>query len=148
MTTPSSIGVDEGSTKYLDTTLVDTSLPVGQVHREGNFIADPADAAGRAAVQNSDPSDSTYGVVVRDVWTKGIRETLLRILSIIMAPLGYNKVTQRYQATAIVESGTVTTVSTVTTVTGVTNLGIRPADMLVLAQTRTSWALNVRSRIT
>ena len=41
---------------------------------------------------------------------------LMRILQMLMAPLGYDKSLGRQRGTVVVESGTVTTVSTVTTV--------------------------------
>jgi hypothetical protein len=79
---------------------------------------------------------------------------LLRILQMLMAPLGYDKSLQRQRGTVLVESGTVTTVSTVTTVTTVgavtslNNLDGYNARMQILDQNRTSWALCVRARIT
>lgn len=70
---------------------------------------------------------------------------LRRILQMLLAPLGYDKLLQRYRQTAIIESGTVTTV---TTVTGLTNINGRNGDMLINAQVNAAWALNVRARIT
>ncbi len=82
---------------------------------------------------------------------------LLRILQMLMAPLGYDKSLQRQRSTAIIESGTVTTVTTVNTVTTVSTLGSLTniagiggysAQMTVLDQNRTAWAQCVRARIT
>jgi hypothetical protein len=76
---------------------------------------------------------------------------LRRILQMLMAPLGYDKSLQRQRVTALIESGTVTTVTTVTTVANVTslnNIDGYNARMQILDQNRTSWALNVRARIT
>lgn len=82
---------------------------------------------------------------------------LLRILQVLMAPLGYDKSLQRQRGTVIVESGTVTTVSTVSTVTTVTtcgavtslnNLDGYMARMQILDTNRTAWAQCVRARIT
>jgi hypothetical protein len=76
---------------------------------------------------------------------------LLRILQMLMAPLGYDKSLQRQRGTVLIESGTVTTVTTVTTVATVTslnNLDGYNARMQILDQNRTSWALCVRARIT
>ncbi len=76
---------------------------------------------------------------------------LRRMLLLLLAPLGYDKSLRRYRQTAVIESGTVTAVNTVTTVNTVTNLAnidYRPGAMLINAQSRQSWALNVRSRIT
>jgi hypothetical protein len=82
---------------------------------------------------------------------------LLRILQMLMAPLGYDKSLQRQRGTVVVESGTVTTVSTVSTVTTVTtcgavtslnNLDGYMARMQILDTNRTAWAQCVRARIT
>ena len=81
----------------------------------------------------------------------GLAMLLTRILAAMLAPLGYRKDTQRYQASAVLESGTVTTVSTVTTVTTASNLvnmnGLA-SDRLVLNQNYSAWAAVHRSRIT
>jgi hypothetical protein len=80
----------------------------------------------------------------------GLGFLLARILSILAAPLGYRKDTQRYQASAVLESGTVTTVSTVTTCSTVSNLvnmnGLA-SDRLVLNQNYSAWAAVHRARI-
>lgn len=79
---------------------------------------------------------------------------LIRILQMLMAPLGYDKSLGRQRGTVIVESGTVTTVTTVTTVAAVTTLaniaavGGYSAQMTVMDQNRTAWAQCVRARIT
>jgi len=79
---------------------------------------------------------------------------LLRILQMLMAPLGYDKSLQRQRGTVVVESGTVTTVSTVTTVTtcsavtSLNNLDGYMARMQILDTNRTAWAQCVRARIT
>jgi hypothetical protein len=76
---------------------------------------------------------------------------LLRILQMLMAPLGYDKSLQRQRGTVLVESGTITTVGTVTTVStlsNITSVGGYPAQMQIIDANRAAWALNVRSRIT
>jgi len=79
---------------------------------------------------------------------------LMRILQMLMAPLGYDKSLQRQRSTAVIESGTVTTVTTVTTLTTLTTLGNisqvggYSAQMTVLDQNRSAWAQCVRARIT
>lgn len=82
---------------------------------------------------------------------------LLRILQMLMAPLGYDKSLGRFRQTAILESGTVTTVSTVTTVTtcstvsSLTNIaaiGGYSAQMQIMDTNRMAWANCVRARIT
>lgn len=76
---------------------------------------------------------------------------LLRILQMLMAPLGYDKSLQRQRGTVVVESGTVTTVTTVTTLTtlgNVSQVGGYSAQMTVLDQNRSAWAQCVRARIT
>jgi hypothetical protein len=70
---------------------------------------------------------------------------ITRVLSILMAPLGYAKDLQRYRATATIESGTVTTV---TTVTGLTNFDGLASSRLVLNQNMSTWAATHRARIT
>ena len=75
-----------------------------------------------------------------------------RVLNHLLSPLGYDKALRRYKQSTVIESGTVTTVTTVTTCTTVGNvsqIGGRDAgQMLINPTNRTSWALNVRSRIT
>jgi hypothetical protein len=80
---------------------------------------------------------------------------LLRILQMLMAPLGYDKSLGRQRGTVVVETlptlSTVTTVTTVTTVANITSLngiGGYSAQMQVFDTNRTSWAQCVRSRIT
>jgi hypothetical protein len=76
---------------------------------------------------------------------------LLRILQMLLAPLGYDKLQTRYRATAIIESGTLSAVSTVSTVSNVSNIisvGSYPAQMPIIDGNRAAWALNVRSCIT
>ncbi len=80
----------------------------------------------------------------------GLGFLLARILSILAAPLGYRKDTQRYQASAVLESGTVTTVSTVTTcstASNLVNMGGLASDRLVLNQNYSAWAAVHRARI-
>lgn len=84
----------------------------------------------------------------------GAGNLLLRILQMLMAPLGYDKSLGRQRGTVVVESGTVTTVSTVSTVSAVAALnniagiGGYSAQMQVFDTNRTAWAQCVRSRIT
>ena len=79
---------------------------------------------------------------------------LRRILSALLAPLGYDKLIQRFRNTAIVESGTLTTCSTVTSVTtcstasNLVNLNGLPADRLIFGQNFAAWAATNRARIT
>lgn len=83
---------------------------------------------------------------------------LLRILQMLMSPLGYDKSLQRQRGTVVVETlptlAAVTTVSTVTACTTVgaltnqTNIGGFNADAAVRANINAAWALNVRARIT
>lgn len=75
----------------------------------------------------------------------GLTLLLARMLSILMAPLGYAKDLQRYRATTILESGTVTTCSTVT---NTAQLGGLTADRLVLNQNYSAWSATHRARIT
>jgi hypothetical protein len=107
-------------------------------------------------------SGSDDAKVVRDVTDddpypvkdEGARGLLLRILQMLMAPLGFDKSLSRQRVTGIIESGTVTTVSTVTTVTTLSTLsnvaaiGGYSAQMQVMDTNRTAWAQSVRARIT
>ena len=114
-------------------------------------VAGPlTDAQLRAApVEVSLPSGSA--LPVEDTQSGNL---LLRILQMLMAPLGYDKSLGRQRGTVVVESGTVTTVSTVTTVTTVANItslngiGGYSAQMQVFDTNRTAWAQCVRARIT
>jgi hypothetical protein len=88
---------------------------------------------------------------VADAQSGGV---LLRILQMLMAPLGYDKSLGRQRGTVLIESGTVTTVTTVTTCTTVSTLsniaavGGYSAQMGVFDQNRSAWAQCVRARIT
>jgi hypothetical protein len=79
---------------------------------------------------------------------------LLRILQMLMAPLGYDKSLGRQRSTTVLESGTVTVVTTVNnvgtvaTITNIAGVGGYPAQMQVFDQNRTAWALSVRACIT
>jgi hypothetical protein len=79
---------------------------------------------------------------------------LLRILQMLMAPLGYDKSLGRQRGTVVVETGNlgaITTVATVTTVTTLANIaavGGYSAQMTVFDQNRSAWAQCVRARIT
>ena len=77
----------------------------------------------------------------------GLAMLLTRILAAMLAPLGYRKDTQRYQASAVLESGTVTTVSTVTACTTVNQLNGLAADRLINSANLSAWAACHRSRI-
>ena len=88
---------------------------------------------------------------IKDDESRGL---LMRILQLLMAPLGYDKSLQRARVTAVLESGTVTTVTTVTTVatctavTSLNNFDGYNARMQILDNNRTAWAQCVRARIT
>lgn len=79
------------------------------------------------------------------------QDLLLRLLSQLVSPIGYDKSLGRQRGTVVVESGTVTTVTTCTTVSSLTNLaaiGGYNAQMQIMDTNRTAWAQCVRSRIT
>lgn len=82
------------------------------------------------------------------------RSLLLRILQMLMSPLGFDKSLSRQRVTGIIESGTVTTVSTVTTVTTVSSLtnvagiGGYNASMQLVGINLAAWSQCVRARIT
>ena len=77
---------------------------------------------------------------------------LLRILQMLMAPLGYDKSLGRQRGTVVVETlptlAAVTTVTTVTTLSNIAAVGGYSAQMQIFDTNRTSWAQCVRSRIT
>ncbi len=75
----------------------------------------------------------------------GLAMLLTRILAAMLSPLGYRKDLQRYQAAAIIESGTVTTV---TTASNLVNMNGLAADRLILNQNYSAWAAVHRARIT
>jgi hypothetical protein len=73
---------------------------------------------------------------------------LLRILQMLMAPLGYDKSLGRQRSTVIVETlPTLASVTTVTTLSNIGAIGGYSAQMQVFDTNRTSWAQCVRSRI-
>lgn len=79
---------------------------------------------------------------------------LLRILQMLMAPLGYDKSLGRQRGTVVVETlptlaavTTVTTVTTVSTLSNIAAVGGYSAQMQIFDTNRTSWAQCVRSRI-
>jgi hypothetical protein len=76
---------------------------------------------------------------------------LLRILQMLMAPLGYDKSLGRQRGTVVVETlptlATVNTVTTVTTLANIAAVGGYSAQMQIFDTNRTSWAQCVRSRI-
>ena len=72
---------------------------------------------------------------------------LTRLLSMLTAPLGYDKSLGRLRATVVIESGTVTTVTTVSSVSNLAAIGGYNASMQVFDTNRTAWAQCVRSRI-
>lgn len=80
-----------------------------------------------------------------------VQDLLLRLLSQLVSPIGYDKSLGRSRNTAVIESGTLTTVTTCTTVSSLTNLaaiGGYNAQMQVMDTNRTAWAQCVRSCIT
>jgi hypothetical protein len=82
------------------------------------------------------------------------RFVLMQILQALISPGSYDSSQRRSRVTALIESGTVTTVSTVSTVGAVTaltdqtNIGGRPAQMLINQTNLSAWADCVRARIT
>lgn len=91
-----------------------------------------------------DLPESTYPAPVEAGPQSMLSMMLQRILNLMMAPLGYSKDSQRYRATAAIESGTVTTVSTVSYLT---NFNTLSSERLVLNQNMAAWAITHRARI-
>ena len=81
-----------------------------------------------------------------------VGKLLMRILQMLMAPLGYDKSLGRQRGTVVVETlptlAAVTTVTTVTTLSNIAAVGGYSAQMQIFDTNRTSWAQCVRSRIT
>jgi hypothetical protein len=78
-------------------------------------------------------------------------QLLGRLVQATISPPTYDSALRRQRVTAVLESGTVTTVSTVSTVTTLsdqTNIGSRPALMLINQTNLSAWADCVRARIT
>jgi hypothetical protein len=73
---------------------------------------------------------------------------LLRILTVLMSPIGFDKTLNRFRNTAIIESGTVTTVSTVSTVSNISTIDGFQGRILMNGQNLSAWAQCNRSRIT
>lgn len=111
---------------------------VGGVHHQRVLMEAMVDGV-PADVSDANP------LPVKDEESRGL---LMRILQMLMAPLGYDKSLQRQRGTVVVESGTVTTVTTVTTVGNIFSIGTYNAQMQVLDTNRTAWAQCVRARIT
>ncbi len=74
--------------------------------------------------------------------------TINRLLSAVRNPPYIDKSLNRIRETSIIESGTITTVTTVATVTTLATLSGYQSQLLPLAGSRTSWAVNVRARYT
>lgn len=127
--------------------------------REVSYSGETAQAQAVGLVSVTGPDDAKVATDVGadnplpvDTAPQGaMAMALSRIAQFLLAPLGYRKDTQRYQVSALIESGTVTTVSTVTTVTtasSLTNFGTLSSERLVLNQNLAAWAAVHRSRIT
>jgi hypothetical protein len=124
--------------------------------REVTYSGETANAQAVGLVTFTGPDDGKVAEDISDGNPLPVKDgesigLLLRILQMLMSPLGYDKSLQRQRATVVVESGTVTTVGGVSTVNDLTrlnNLEAYNARMLVLDSNRTAWAQCVRSRIT
>jgi hypothetical protein len=124
--------------------------------REVTYSGETANAQAVGLVTFTGPDDGKVAEDISDGNPLPVKDDesiglLLRILQMLMSPLGYDKSLQRQRATVVVESGTVTTVGGVSTVNDLTrlnNLEAYNARMLVLDSNRTAWAQCVRSRIT
>ena len=133
---------------------------VGYTPGSGATVA--ADDIGGVLYQRVKPVAGVDGVAVDvsddaplPVADKHSGNLLMRILQMLMAPLGYDKSLQRQRGTVVVETlptlaavTTVTTVTTVGAVTSLNNIDTYSARMIVLDQNRTAWAQCVRSCIT
>lgn len=76
---------------------------------------------------------------------------LFQLVQLLISPAGFDRSLNRTRGTVLIESGTVTTVSTVSAVSALTdqtNIGGRPAQMLINQTNLSAWADCVRARIT
>lgn len=91
---------------------------------------------------------NAFGDMATEETQAGVLELLRRIVMILGSPKGFDKPQNRQRVTAAVESGTVTTVTTVTTVSNLASVGgVDAFAMLMRPQSRQSWGINHRSRI-
>jgi hypothetical protein len=111
--------------------------------------------ADNTAVDVSDVNPMPVSDVVAEETRQDMVMLLVRMLSYLNSPMGYDKSLQRQRGTVVIESGTVTTVSTVTTLSTLTNLtnitgniGNYQANQQVWGQNQATWAALVRARIT
>jgi hypothetical protein len=88
-------------------------------------------------------SSNTLSVEIDDMFL-----TLRNILLEIATPAVVDIALNRMRATALIESGTITTVTTVTTVAALTNIDSYQGRLAVLGIDETAWAQLVRARIT
>jgi hypothetical protein len=70
---------------------------------------------------------------------------LFQLVQLLMSPAGFDRSLNRARGTVLVESGTISTVSTLSEQT---NIGGRPAQMLINQTNLSAWADCVRARIT
>jgi hypothetical protein len=73
---------------------------------------------------------------------------LFQLVQLLISPAGFDRSLNRTRGTVLIESGTVTTVSAVSALTDQTNIGGRPAQMLINQTNLSAWADCVRARIT
>ena len=142
--------------------LTEGSGPKKSATREVTYSGESAHVQASALTVLTGSDDAK---VVRDVTDddpypvkdEGTRGLLLRILQMLMSPMGFDRSLSRQRVTGIIESGTVTTVSTVTTVTTCTTvssltnvaaIGGYSAQVQVVGINLTAWAQCMRARIT
>ena len=120
--------------------------------------------AGKTLTLNVDTSTHSSGDALQVIYEvtdpqpvsdDTVGKLLMRILQMLMAPLGYDKSLGRQRGTVVVETlptlatvNTVTTVTTVTTLANIAAVGGYSAQMQIFDTNRTAWAQCVRSRIT
>lgn len=152
-------GIASFDIKYLVAVINQTRGVV--IYSTGDTATRYTNLAGTTLTLNVDTSTHNSGDVLQVIYEvtepmpvsdDTVGNLLMRILQILMAPLGYDKSLGRQRGTVVVETlptlAAVTTVTTVTSVSNIGGIGGYSAQMTVFDSNRTSWAQCVRSRIT
>jgi hypothetical protein len=147
-------GIEEFNARQLVAVINQTRGAV--IYATGGAATRYTSLTGNTLTLNVDTSTHSAGDVLQVIYEvtdplpvsdDTVGKLLMRILQMLMAPLGYDKSQGRQRGTVVLESGTVTTVGTVTTLANIAAVGGYSAQMQIFDTNRTSWAQCVRSRI-
>lgn len=126
-----------------ETTLAAAVVSLASILTELQAKTEPGDVQAVSASSLPLPSGAATDDVLKDLCS-----VLRGLQQLLSSPRGYDKTQARQRVTAAVESGTVTTVTTVTTVSNLASVGgVDAFAMLMRPQSRQSWGINHRSRI-